>query len=58
MEPECFAHPESVRTSAAVDSQPVLAGFGVEKEIGTIMKTEDEGDDEVHCGGVIELENV
>jgi len=52
-----FAGPEPVRTTAAVDGQPVLPSFDVEEEVGAVLETEDEGCDEIHCAGIVEFEN-
>ena len=31
----------------------MFAGWDVLKEIGAVLETEDEGDDEVHCAGEV-----
>ena len=36
----------------------MFAGWDVLKEVGAVLETEDEGDDEVHCAGEIQFEDV
>ncbi len=48
-----FTGPEAVRSPALIDGQPVFAGWDVLKEVGAVLETEDEGDDEVHCAGEV-----
>ena len=36
----------------------MFAGRDILEEVGAVLETEDEGDDEIHCAGKIQLENV
>lgn len=54
---ERFGVPEGVGSSAEVEVLPVLARCDVEEEAGAVLDTEDEGANEVHGSGGIELED-